>query len=101
MTKNTEAHPEAGRTVPLARHPDDLEGNGGPVAVQIEDWWDHLTGGSWMYAEGNPAALKYAMRTGLGGGIGTDHVPMDDAVVYVKIGGFGHLVHQKELEASR
>ena len=52
-----------------------------------------------MNAEGNPAALKYAMRTGLGMTLHGDDVPLDDEVVYVKIGGVGHLLHAAELPA--
>jgi hypothetical protein len=42
-----------------------------------------------MTADGNPAALNYAAR-----GVG---LPIDDEVVYGKIGAFGHLVHTKEI----
>lgn len=58
---------------------------------QIEGYWDSVTGESWMDAEGNPAALKYAMRAGLSG------LPVDDLVLYGKVNGLGHLVHQSEL----
>ncbi len=59
----------------------------------VEDWWDRLTGGSWMDANGNPACLIYAMRTGLGA-----NVPTDNEVLYGKVGPFGHLVHITEIE---
>jgi hypothetical protein len=58
---------------------------------RIEDYWDTLTGKSWMYSDGNPAALKYAMRSGMSG------LPLDNEVVYGKIGAFGHLVHISEI----
>lgn len=57
----------------------------------VEDWWDRVSGGSWAWAKGNPAALIYAMRL-----IGTD-IPDNDEVVYGKRGGLGHLVHVSEL----
>lgn len=59
---------------------------------QVEDWWDTLTGGSWMNADGNPAAMGYAMRAGMGG------LPLDNEVVYGKIGALGYLIHVSEIE---
>ncbi len=58
----------------------------------IEDWWDRLGGGSWMFANGNPACLHYAMRSAVKG------LPTDDDVVYGKIGAFGTLIHSSEIE---
>lgn len=65
--------------------------------IRVEDWWDRVSGGSWMTAEGNPAALTYAMRTGLS----CPEVPTDDEVVYGKVGPYGHLVHVSELGEVR
>jgi hypothetical protein len=62
--------------------------------AEVEDYWDSLTGGSWMFAEGNPACLIYGLRSGLNG------LPTDDNVLYVKIGAFGHLVHLSEVIAE-
>ncbi len=56
-----------------------------------EGLWDELTGGSWMFADGNPACILYAIRAGASG------LPTDDLVHYVHIGGLGHLVHETEL----
>lgn len=90
---HTEEHPLAGKTVTLNETAHD--GIRGIVEAgekfAVEDWWDRLTGGSWMFANGNPAALQYAMRSSI------DHLPLDDNVVYGKIGAFGHLVHVSEL----
>lgn len=58
---------------------------------RVEDWWDRVSGGSWAWAQGNPAALGYAMRL-----LGTD-IPDDDEVVYGKRGALGYLVHISEL----
>lgn len=58
---------------------------------EVKDYWDRLSSGSWMDAEGNPAALKYALRSGIAG------LPMDDEVVYGHVGGLGHIVHVSEL----
>lgn len=84
------AHPLAGETVAvkLTGHPQIGEG---PHEYKLLDWWDKLTGGSWMFADGNPAALIYAMRSGM------NEMPLDNEVVYGHIGGFGHIVHVTEI----
>ena len=64
----------------------------GPLAgseIQIEDWWDRITGKSWMECDGNPACLQYAF---------TSRAPINNEVLYGKIGGLGHLVHVIDLE---
>ena len=90
-----EKSPLAGQTVKIkshVTHPQNPDFSGSDY--RVEDWWDHLTGGSWMNAEGNPACLVYAMRTGL-----CEHdVPTDNEVLYGKVGAFGHLVHLSEIE---
>ena len=85
-------HPLAGKRVILklsdpSRDPDNLNGR----VYCIEDYWQNVGGGSWKYASGNPAALKYAMRSGV------SNLPLDDEVVYGKVGAFGHLIHVSEL----
>ena len=59
---------------------------------RIEDWFDRVTGFSWMFAEGHPACMDYAMRAAV------DKLPTDDEVLYGKIGAFGKLVHISEIE---
>lgn len=89
--KHDQPHPLAGKTVTLndtTRKAPDVEPG---MEYRIEDYWDRVAGMSWMHAEGNPAAIKYAMRSGFGG------LPVDDEVVYGKIGPFGHLIHVSEL----
>jgi hypothetical protein len=86
-------HPLAGQTVRLTTAASDP---GRHVLVagaeyQIEDWWQNVSGGSWMDAVGNPACLDYAMRSALAG------LPLDDEVVYGKAGPLGYLVHVSEL----
>lgn len=86
-------HPLAGNMVTVKMQ-NGLSGKDvSPVTYEfwLEDWWDRLTGSSWKHAVGNPAALKYAMRSGFTG------LPTDDEVVYGKIGGLGHLVHASEI----
>ena len=75
---HTSAHPQAGQTVTLKVGDDDPFHLNGQEYV-IEDWWDHLTGGSWMHANGNPACINYAMRSGFGG------LPLDNEVVYARM----------------
>jgi hypothetical protein len=84
-TTHNEPHPQAGETVTIQ------SGHFAGEEYWIEDWWDHLTGGSWGDADGNPACIKYAIRAGAAG------LPTDDEVVYGKIGPFGELIHASEL----
>lgn len=50
-----------------------------------------------MNADGNPAALEYAIRSAKYGD--NNNVPLfGDDVVYGKIGPFGHIFHVNELE---
>lgn len=62
----------------------------------VEDWCENVLGISWMNANGNPAALEYAMRSGFNGS-NNDVPTFSNDVVYGKIGGFGHLFHINEL----
>lgn len=101
MIHNTPS-PLAGKTVTLKPDaiPDvradaipDVRG-GETIAIQIEDWWDRVAGSSWMWAQGNPACMIYAIRTGFADG----DIPIDDEVLYGKIDGLGYLVHVSEIE---
>jgi hypothetical protein len=86
-----EPHPLAGKTVMVQLAKDAPHFRTGEQYT-VEDYWDRVTGSSWLTANGNPAAMHYAMRSGLG------QLPMDDEVVYGKDGrGLGHLVHVSEL----
>lgn len=58
---------------------------------EVEGYWADVAGRSWMDCKGNPACLKYAMRSGFNG------LPTDNRVLYVKVGRIGHLVHESEL----
>lgn len=62
-------------------------------SIVIEDYWQNISGQSWINSDANPTVLMYAMRTGLQGGI-----PIDNEVVYGKVAGLGVLVHVSELE---
>ena len=60
----------------------------------VEDWWENVSGKSWMNSDGNPAALAYAFRTGMSGG----KVPINNEVLYGKIDGLGFMFNVCELE---
>lgn len=85
-------HPLAGKTVTLKLAAEARNLAGG-ATMRVEDYYDRVAGRSWTMANGNPAALHYAMRSGFSGGA----IPLDDEVVYGKVGGFSHLVHVSEL----
>lgn len=87
---HNERSPHAGQTVTVKADLH-MEGEGLHDFV-VEDWWDRLTGGSWMFADGNPAAMVYGARSGIYG------LPLDDEVLYGKVGPFGHLVHVSEIQ---
>lgn len=86
-------HPLAGKVVILKCEPDPDNLNGKEFTIQ--DWWINVSGISWGIAKGNPACIKYSIRSALAG------IPSDDEVVYGKIQDgefrFGHLVHVTEL----
>jgi len=92
---HSSSHPLAGRTVRLVNAQDPVQGQvvAGTEFV-LEDWVDTMERGdgrSWMDMDGNWAASHYAMRAGMTG------LPLDDEVVYGKIGPFGHMVHETEI----
>lgn len=86
-----EPHNDAGATVLL---PSDLADQLGGNEFHVEDWWDRVGKGSWMFEEGNPACLQYAMRTAL------TAVPLDNEVIYGHVGGIGHLIHVSEIHTQ-
>lgn len=86
--KHAGSAPQAGQTITV-----DMHGFRGmnQVEYEVEDWWDHLTGKSWMDSDGNPAALQYAVRSGAAGN------PINDEVLYGKINYIGYLVHVSDI----
>lgn len=91
---HSEPSPLAGKTVRLRpdyHHPEIEDASN--LYIVIEDWWDRIAGKSWMDCNGNPAALLYAMRTGFS----SYRVPINNEVLYGKVGCFGHLVHVSEI----
>jgi len=84
----------AGKTV-ILKHLDSLntpDGNLSGAEYRVEDYWINVSGSSWMWAKGNPACIIYAMRSGFG------KLPIDDRVLYGKVGMFGHLIHESEID---
>ena len=63
----------------------------------VEDWWENVSGCSWMNAVGNPVALEYSIRHTKYGDNNHVHLFCND-VVYGKIGPSGHIFHVNELE---
>ncbi|HET6453902.1 MAG TPA: hypothetical protein VFI02_05810 [Armatimonadota bacterium] len=93
--RHNEPSKYAGKIVRIredAAHPQ-VDGFGGSEFL-VEDWWDRVSGGSWMFANGNPAALVYALRSSFQ----AYPVPIDDEVLYGKIGMLSHLVHVSEIQ---
>jgi hypothetical protein len=96
MNLHDTPHPLAGQTVQLndtAKDPAQHAVVPG-ASYRLEDWWDRVSGQSWMDCIGNPAASHYALRAGV------SDLPADNNVVYGKIGPRGHLVHASELGES-
>lgn len=91
-----EPSPLAGKTVKIktgVKHPQ--YPNFGGAEFRVEDWWDRVSGKSWMFCDGNPACLIFAVRTA------SADVPTDDEVLYGKVGAFGSLVHVSEIEEAQ
>lgn len=59
---------------------------------RVEDWWDRVTDKSWKVCQGNPACIEYAARSF------QDRNPIDDEVLYGKIGIYGKLIHISNLK---
>ena len=83
----------AGKTVKLAKDVSDPFAGVQPAGSDycVEDYWINVAGKSWMFSDGNPAAMNYAIRSGIAS------LPIDDRVLYGKIQGLGFLVHESEL----
>lgn len=87
---HTQPHPLAGKVVHATIRR--IDGDSA-TQLRVEDWWDRVSGGSWLTANGNPAAMQYAFRAGFAG------IAPDDEVVYCHdLGiGRGHLLHDSEI----
>jgi hypothetical protein len=81
--------PYVGQTLKLRA--DAAEIGGQPFEVQ--DWFDRTAGVTWRKAldAGDPRAIGYNVRRGLGG------LPDDDDVLFGRLDGVGRLVHVSEI----
>lgn len=59
---------------------------------RVEDWQPLVYGKSWMNANGNPAALEYAVRSSI------ECIPTDNHVYYGKIGPYGKMIHASQIQ---
>ena len=84
-----EPHPLAGQEVTIA------DGQFAGDRYRVEDWWQNVTGKSWMACDGNPACIEYAVRSAC------EHLPCNNDVVYGHISGLGYLIHASQLPASQ
>ena len=84
-----EPSPLAGQTVAI------ISGHFEGMEYVVEDWWDRVAGKSWMWSDGNPAAMFYGIRSA------KDELPTDNQVLYGKIGASGYLLHISEVQAGR
>lgn len=87
-----EKSPYAGMTVKTK--PDvgsDMRPTLGNCEFVIEDWWQNVAGVSWIDSGNDYRVRKYALR------IGGTKVPVDDEVLYGKIGPSEYLFHVSEL----
>lgn len=97
MRVHSQPHPLAGKTVqvfPKGKHLPAQDGRGviDGHAYRVEDYWDRIVGMSWTLSVDNQAARAYAIRNS------ADNLPLDDEVLYGKIGSLGYLIHVSELE---
>lgn len=90
-----QSSPFANHTVIIkseVKHPQFQDFGGSEII--IEDWWDRVNGKSWMFCDGNPACLVYAMRIGFS----DIPIPTDNEVLYGHTkDGLGHLIHKSEI----
>lgn len=90
---HSDPHPKADQIVRISKsasHPQVTNFAG--AEFHLEDWWDRIAPKPWGSCAGNPACLAYAVRSI------ENTFPLDNEVVYGKIGGLGHLVHISEIE---
>lgn len=85
MTLHRKPHPLAGQTVVIA------SGTYAGHHFTIEDWWDRVSGESWIDCEETPLCAEYAMRAG------ADFDPFDDDVVYGHFGILEKIMHVRHL----
>lgn len=60
----------------------------------VEDWWDRISDTGWQETYGSPVVVIYAERRKF------DDLPLDEEVIYGKVGYFGYLVHASEIQGE-
>jgi len=89
------SHPKAGQTVRIKTDVEHFQyPDFGSSEFRLEDWWDRVGQDSWRISceNGNIACIIYYKR------VGYCNLPLDDDVVYGKVGAFGSLVHVSEID---
>lgn len=95
---HSQPSPLAGKTVRIK----DIAGDYlAGAEYEVEDWWDRVAGQTWKQGwvcDGNLACLDFAVRCGARAGSGG--LPLDDEVLYGKVGGLGKLVHITDIDPN-
>jgi hypothetical protein len=93
---HAEKSPLAGKTVIIKKTSTHFQyPKWGGTEFHIEDWWDRVGGRSWMFCDGNPACLVFAVRSA------ENKLPTDNEVLYGHAeNGFGSLIHISEIEET-
>lgn len=82
---HTEPHPLRGNTVEITGGL--LQGQ----AMYVVDWWDRITGESWMGCVGSPECFDFALRSAV------ERAPIDNEAVYGLIGPASKIIHASYL----
>lgn len=96
MLPHSKPHPRAGQTVRVKLAAPLLADDTttiGFIQFKIEDWWDRISGRPWYHCIDNPACVAYGARHGRA----RPPLPQDSEVLYGKVDGLGHLIHQSEI----
>lgn len=89
MQKRQRPHEFAGKSVKIER------GLHKGKIFQCQDYWDRLTGMSWVIARGNPACLEYGKRAQ------DERLPFNNDVLLGRIGHYTVLIHVSELVSEQ
>jgi hypothetical protein len=60
----------------------------------VRDWWDRVGGHSWIMPKGSEVCLAYGKR------VNDENLPIDNEVLFGKIGHLWLLIHLSELETQ-
>lgn len=85
MEKHKRALSLVGKTVTIVR------GEYRGKIFKVQDYWDRLTGLSWIIARGNSTCLDYGRR------VDKENLPMDNEVLFGHIGHRSLLMHVSDL----